>query len=146
MFANPQMLVLDTDHLSILERDTARGPALADRLARCGERTVTTIVTVEELLRGWLSQIARAKSVQRQVAPYRHLRRRIELMAEWELLDFDEPAAHVFMELRARAVRIGTMDLKIAAIVLANDATLLTRNIADFARVPQLKMQNWSPE
>ena len=41
-------------------------------------------------------------------------------------------------------VRIGTMDLKIAAIVLAHDATLLSRNLSDFRKVPGLKVEDWT--
>lgn len=40
-------------------------------------------------------------------------------------------------------MRIGTMDLKIAAICLAHDATLLTRNLVDFEKVPGLRVENW---
>jgi len=43
---------------------------------------------------------------------------------------------------RART-RVGTMDLKIASIALANDATLLTRNTSDFKRVPDLRIEDW---
>ena len=35
------------------------------------------------------------------------------------------------------------MDPKIAAICLAHDALLLTRNLADFARVAGLRVENW---
>jgi tRNA(fMet)-specific endonuclease VapC len=35
------------------------------------------------------------------------------------------------------------MDLKIASIVLANDATLLTRNANDFNRIPGLRVEDW---
>jgi tRNA(fMet)-specific endonuclease VapC len=35
------------------------------------------------------------------------------------------------------------MDLKIASIALAHDATLLTRNTRDFAQVPGLRIENW---
>ena len=45
--------------------------------------------------------------------------------------------------LRDQRIRIGTHDLKIASIVLAHDATLLTRNTVDFAKVPGLRIQNW---
>jgi len=33
--------------------------------------------------------------------------------------------------------------LKIACIALVHDATLLTRNAADFAQVPGLRFENW---
>ena len=40
-------------------------------------------------------------------------------------------------------IRIGTMDLKIAAIALANDAILLSRNLTDFSKVPALRVEDW---
>ncbi|MBW3597524.1 MAG: type II toxin-antitoxin system VapC family toxin [Planctomycetes bacterium] len=38
---------------------------------------------------------------------------------------------------------IGTMDLKIASICLAHDATLLTRNRKDFENVAGLQIEDW---
>jgi tRNA(fMet)-specific endonuclease VapC len=38
------------------------------------------------------------------------------------------------------------MDLKIAAIALANQATLISRNVNDFRRVPGLDVQDWTRE
>ena len=52
-------------------------------------------------------------------------------------------AAHLFRDLRALRTRIGPMDLRIACIALAHDATLLTRNVADFRQVPGLRFENW---
>jgi tRNA(fMet)-specific endonuclease VapC len=34
--------------------------------------------------------------------------------------------------------------LKIAAIAFAQDATVLTRNIKDFSRVPGLRVEDWA--
>lgn len=45
--------------------------------------------------------------------------------------------------MRAERVRIGTMDLRIASIVLAHHATLLSRNLRDFRLVPGLRVENW---
>jgi tRNA(fMet)-specific endonuclease VapC len=60
------------------------------------------------------------------------------------VLDFDREAADVYQQLRRSRIRIGTMDLKIAAIVIALDATLLTRNRRDFEKVPGLKYADWT--
>jgi tRNA(fMet)-specific endonuclease VapC len=38
---------------------------------------------------------------------------------------------------------MSTADMKIASIVLAHDALLLTQNLDDFANVPGLRMENW---
>ena len=35
------------------------------------------------------------------------------------------------------------MDLRVASIVIANSATLLTRNTKDFAKIPGLRHENW---
>ncbi|HZZ79499.1 MAG TPA: type II toxin-antitoxin system VapC family toxin [Gemmataceae bacterium] len=51
-----------------------------------------------------------------------------------------------YIELKEKKTRAPTMDLRIASIVLANDATLLTRNLRDFQRIPGLKVEDWSRE
>lgn len=48
-----------------------------------------------------------------------------------------------FHRLKAERVRVGTMDLKIAAVCMAHDVLLLSRNLADFQQVPGLRVENW---
>lgn len=61
---------------------------------------------------------------------------------EMPVLPFDLPAAREFTRLRRIYRRHGAADLKIAAIALDNDATLLTRNLRDFAGITGLSSEN----
>jgi tRNA(fMet)-specific endonuclease VapC len=60
------------------------------------------------------------------------------------LVPFDDGSERRYLQLRASRLRVGTLDLKIAAIAVENALTVLTRNRADFGRVPGLKLQDWS--
>ncbi len=138
------MLVLDTDHVSELGYGTAAGLRLRDRLLASGENTATTIVTVEEQLRGWLAEIHRLADPHRQIPAYQRLHERIEFFARWTVLPWDTATAELFLNLRRQGVRIGSMDLKIACIALVHESTLLTRNTSDFGHVPGLRVENWT--
>ena len=137
------MLVLDTDHFSELERKLLPGQRLAVRLAASSFEKAVTVVTAEEGLQGRLAEISRNTDPHRQIHSYTKLQRQIEVLASWVILPLDSESAEMFLNFRRQGVRIGTMDLKIACIALAHDATLLTRNATDFAKVPGLRFKNW---
>jgi len=136
------MLVLDTNHITVLGYATPAGEGLLAQLNASNDEAVTTVVTLEEQMRGWLATINRARDVRNQVMAYDRLRTRTEFLAKWVMLPWDDEAANHFVEFRQQGVRIGTADLKIACIVLAHDAILLTRNVMDFQMVPGLKFAN----
>jgi tRNA(fMet)-specific endonuclease VapC len=140
------MVVLDTAHLSILEwPDTPKARRLRERLrAINGESAVATIVSFEEQMRGWMAILAGAKTLARQIIAYQRLQRQLRNYCDIDLRAFDEQAATEFQRLRKLGLRLGTMDLKIAAIALANDATLLSRNVRDFSQIPGLKLGDWT--
>jgi tRNA(fMet)-specific endonuclease VapC len=140
------MILLDTDHVSLLKYPgSERGARLLQKLdALPSEEEVgVTIISVEEQMRGWLTTIAKERSPQRQVTPYRELASLFEFFAEFTVALFDEHAAERFATLRAGKIRLGTMDLKIAAIALVNQALLLSANRRDFEQVPGLRVENW---
>ncbi len=139
------MIVLDTDHLSHLTMpdSSGHGPLLARMEAASDQEFATTIVNVEEVMRGWLAVISRERQVHRQVNAYARLRRLFEFFAPWTVLLFEDRAAEEFERLQAAGVRIGSMDLKIASIALVHDALLLTANRKDFEKVPGLRFENW---
>ena len=137
------MLVLDTDHVSALGSPSEAGLELLERISASGQDAATTIITVEEQLRGWLAEIHRLTDPHRQIIAYGRLQRRIDFFAAWTVLPWDADAADLFVRSRQGGLSIGSMDLKIACIALAHDATVLTRNAKDFAQVPGLRIENW---
>lgn len=95
-------------------------------------------------MRGWLARAAQANTVERMIATYARLQTHIETFRHIPVLSFDDRSGAEYERLRKARLRIGTMDLKIAAIALANEALLLTRNINHFERVPGLRVEDWS--
>ena len=116
---------------------------LLERIHASGQSASTTIVTVEEQLRGWLAEIHHLRDPHRQIIAYGRLQRQIEFFAAWNVLPWNGATANLFLAFRREGLRIGSMDLKIACIVLSHDATLLTRNTVDFGQVPELRFENW---
>ena len=131
------MIILDSDYLSLLEwpeGDTARKILDALRLFPVTE-VATTIVNFEEQTQGWIEAIRQRREVKDQVERYRRMRRSLRNYCSFNVLDFDELAATEFQRLRKQYRRLGTMDLKIAAIALAHRAALWTRNMQDFGQI-----------
>ncbi len=94
-------------------------------------------------MRGWLAAVAKERRSHRQVMAYRELKRLFEYFQFFQIIAFDELCADQFEKLRAAKVRIGTMDLKIAATALVHHGVLLSANLRDFERVPGLTVENW---
>ena len=140
------MVILDTDHLSVLER--REQPAVGYLLRRLAEvsplEVMTTVISYEEQMRGWMAYIARARSMAQQITAYGRLLSHLESYRGIPVLGFDEAAASQFQRLRRRHRRMGTMDLKIAAIVLSRNEILLSRNLGDFGQIPNLQVEDWT--
>ena len=136
------MFILDTDHISLFQR---RHAAVSARvLATPAVELATTVITAEEQLRGRLARVRRARSDAEVVRTYRSLLATLVYFQTITVLAFDEQGQTIFNRLRAQQPRIGTQDLRIAAIALSQDATLVTRNRQDFAGIPSLQLEDWS--
>ena len=65
-----------------------------------------------------------------------------------EIMDFDRAAANVYGDIRAILEKQGTpinsLDTLIAAHALSLQVTLITNNVKEFSRVPNLKLDNWA--
>ncbi len=137
------MLILDTDHLSEIDRGSTQAARLLERLSTIETRVGTTIVSVEEQLRGLLALLRTVPDALNAVPYYDRFQKFVAEVSAWDILPLTEPAAAEFARLRRSGIRIGAMDLKIACIALVNDATLLSRNLRDFQKIPDLKVENW---
>jgi tRNA(fMet)-specific endonuclease VapC len=134
--------ILDTDHLSLYQRSH---PRLMTHIAIVPpDEIAITIVTVEEQLRGRLTQIKKAASGSARIQAYWWLWETVDLFREFTILHFDAAANAIYESLRQQGIRIGTQDLRIAAIVLAVGGILVTRNQSDFGQVPGLILDDWT--
>lgn len=134
--------ILDTDHLSLHQRQHL---VLQQRLAVVSaEQIAVTTVSFGEQVQGWLTHIHQAQDDQLKVVRgHRWLQHTLEYFARMPVLPFDEVAALRFLQLKQQRLRVGTQDLRIAAIALANDCTVVTRNRRDFERIPELRIEDW---
>jgi tRNA(fMet)-specific endonuclease VapC len=62
-----------------------------------------------------------------------------------EVLDFDAAAAACYGQLRValRKKTIGPLDMLIAAHALSQKLTVVTSDVDEFSRVPELRVERW---
>lgn len=140
------MFILDTDHLSIIERHTGdEYNRVVERIKQNNPSHVfVSVVSMHEQFLGWHNAIAQRKSELDRVEPYRRLAVLFSGYYKSSILHYTEAAAREFDRLRGERVRINTMDLRIAAIAIVNQMTIVSRNGVDFERVPNLKIEDWT--
>jgi tRNA(fMet)-specific endonuclease VapC len=136
-------VVLDANHFTEFANATPLGRQLMARIKKHHAEVFSCIVAAEESLRGWLALVRSRTNGLNQMEPYARLLTCIETLNQFTILPFDKEAALAFHRLQKEHSRTGTMDLKIAAICLAHDAMLLTRNLVDFQHIPGLRVENW---
>lgn len=134
--------VLDTDTVTLQQANRA---TVLRRLERMPPTQVfTTVITLREQIRGRLAVIDRVEEDAALVQAYTQLQATINYFRQVHVLPFTNDALLKLQQLRRQKVRIGTQDLRIAAIVLSIDGILVTSNLRDFARVPGLRIENWN--
>jgi tRNA(fMet)-specific endonuclease VapC len=140
------MFVLDTDHFSILQRQTQPGYGRLGQRMSQQPRTAfyVSIISFHEQALGANAYINQGRTAQRVVRGYQLFEQILVDLAAAQVLPFDAAAAGIFDSLRSQRVRIGTMDLRIASVALARQMTVLTRNGRDFCQVPGLRIEDWT--
>lgn len=134
--------IFDTDHATLFGQGNIQ---IVQRFSAVNPKDIAiTIVTFEEQMYGRLNRIRRATSGDEIISAYASLRKTINYLTDFELLDFDRDAENYYREFLRQKIRVGTQDLRIAAIALSKSGILLTRNRRDFERIPGLRFEDWS--
>ena len=105
------------------------------------------IVVVEEVFRGRLLAIRRAEAAKSDaviVRAYEMLQSSVQDFLSLTVLPYALSAEALFRDWRSQRIRIGTHDLRIAAICVAVSARIVTRNRRDFEKVPGLSFEIWT--
>jgi tRNA(fMet)-specific endonuclease VapC len=136
------LYVLDTDTLQLYQ--DGHPLVLARVHAVAPSDRAISVVTVEEQLSGWYAQLRQAQQPERLAWAYQRLAATDRFLSQVQIVDFEESHIRRYEQLRKLKLKVGKMDLRIAATALERRATLVTRNLRDFQRVPGLRIADWS--
>ena len=131
------MYLYDTDTLSNVMKPEPSSRLLARMAGLPSERQFTTTITVGEMVYG----------AHRSSGVDRYMRKIETLLRQTTILPFDRLSAEIYGRIRAELDSAGTPlaepDLRIAAIAMSREFTVVTGNVRHFERVPGLKVDNW---
>src|SRR5437867_5981242 len=115
------LFVLDTDILTLFQRSHQ---AVTARVAEhSSDEVAVSVVTVEEQLSGWYAQLRKAKGPEKLAWAYRQLAANVRFLAGMRILEFDEPAIRRYEQFKRLRLKVGKMDLQIAATALEHGGT-----------------------
>jgi tRNA(fMet)-specific endonuclease VapC len=136
------MFVLDTDTFTHFLRAHVRVTA---RVGESDREVVLTEITQIEQLQGRFASVLKAEDGDKLLQAQQWLQDSRVDLNRFTILPIEGAAADEFDRLLSRKElrRIGRADLLIAAITLARKATLVTRNLKHFQKVPRLSIENW---
>ncbi len=139
------MIAFDADVLAELFRGS---PEYVQRAATVhGQEHCLPVVVVEEVLRGRLNEIRRAEAGKSRISldrAYELFQDSVRYVQQFRVLPYLVAADRLYREWRRQKLRLGTHDLRIAAISVVHAATLISRNRRDFEAVPGLTVQFWT--
>ena len=136
------LYIWDTNHVSLYERSHSR---ITERFRQTSPGEVfISIITAEEVMRGRLAGINSSKTEDERLARLYWFQKTLDLLKDFPIHAYSAEAKAGFDHLRRQKFRIGSQDLRIAAIALSVGATLVTCNVVDFSKVPGLTIQDWT--
>jgi tRNA(fMet)-specific endonuclease VapC len=111
------MYVLDTDHLSLIQRNGQDGKRILARLSAVKNPAIAVaVITYEEQVRGRLNIVSKSKTLDERIRAYAGLQQISTDYRSITVISFELAAALEHERLRKAYPRLGNMDLKIAAL------------------------------
>ena len=140
--------ILDTNIINQLH---GYSPNIEKKLASItpSDHVAITIITAEELISGWFNEISKANKsdqLNNLIYSYKGFSATLSYLKEVRILEFDQKAYEIYLQLRRQVKMKRTGDIRIAAIALSVDGIIVTRNQKDFEKVPNLKIEDWTLE
>lgn len=133
------MVCIDSDIIVDFLRKDAKAINLLKKIEEREGGLKTTAINSFEIFKGVSRHANRGK--------YEEV---VHFLSQFTVLDLtfgiSQKAAEIFEQLRSKGELIDTGDILIAAIVMSNNETLITRNRKHFGRIPGLNIESFSEE
>lgn len=138
--------LLDTDHLSILQRQTGSSYVnLSRRMAQYSPSDFAiSIVTFHEQMLGSYAYINRSRSLNNVVKGYGIMAQIVNDFKGLPIVFFDANAATAYSDIKPQHIQLAKMNARIAAIALSRQLILLTCNHQDFGKITGLIIEDWT--
>ena len=139
------MTGFDTDILTELFAGNA---TLLHRLdAIDADKRGIPVVAAGEVVRGWLAAVRQAEAGKGRMSledAFGRFQQSLVNLAPFTLLPYTAAAHALVEQWRKAKIRVGTNDMRIAAICIDHGATLVTRNARDYTLIPGLTLDVWT--
>ena len=136
------LYILDTTTVSLLQHGHPQTSAAL--VAHAGDTVTITALNVEETLGGWYQKLRAARTNAQKALAYDYLAKATVFLSRFPVLTPSEQALDGADRLGRLRLNVGRMDWTIAAVALTFGATVVTNNLRDFRRVPNLLVEDWS--
>jgi predicted nucleic acid-binding protein len=104
------------------------------------------VIVVEEVMRGRLHQIRKAQALNEEklVQAYDFLATTVIAIQQYRMLAYTLQAEVLVQDWRSQGIRVGMRDMRIAAICVSQNIRLISNNLSDFHRIPNLNLETWN--
>lgn len=138
------MIAFDTD---VLTGILIGKPTFVERAAKISVHNQTVpVIVIEEIIRGRLNVVRQAESGKAKISlerAYELFERTFRDFQTLKVLSYTSAAEQRYNDWRKQKVRVATHDLRIAAICVAHNVTLISRNRRDYEQIPGLAVEFW---